>query len=256
VNNMEKTMTLVEHLEDLRRVLLKSVYAIIISTVIIYGFFREQLFNLIIIPVTQLGLPLIATAATEAFITKLKVSAMAGLIVSLPWIILQVWGFILPALYPKERRYLYILVPASIILFAGGALFAYFTVLPIAIRFLLITSAEGVAVMLTVSRYLGFLISFLLPFGIVFQMPLVVFFLTRTGVIEATSLARYRRLAILLIFVVAAILTPPDVISQLLLAGPMLLLYEISILIARVFRRRETEAVITEEITDCNQPGD
>jgi len=235
----EKTMTIVEHLEELRKVVVVSIVAVIVSSMVIFIFFRDVLFMIAIRPLADYGIPVIFIGPTEALFSKLKISILTGLFVSLPIILWKIWGFVLPALHSNERRYVYLLMPASLLLFLLGVSFAYFTVLQVATRLLLVTAAEGLEPMITVSKYISFLISFLLPFGLVFELPLIVFFLTRIGLINHSFLAKNRRYAILIIFIISALFTPPDVVSQILLAGPMVILYEISILISRLAKPRE-----------------
>jgi len=230
----EKSMSIVEHLEELRKVVVVSVIAVLISTMAIFFLFRDVLFMAAIKPLADYGIPVVFIGPTEALFSKLKISIIVGLLISLPVILWKVWSFVVPALHAKERRYVYMLVPASLLLFLLGVSFAYFTVLQIATRFLLVTAAEGLEPMITVSKYISFLISFLLPFGIIFELPLVVFFLTHIGLINHNFLARNRRYAILIAFIIAAVFTPPDVVSQILLAAPMIILYEISIWVSRV----------------------
>ncbi|MEW6661507.1 MAG: twin-arginine translocase subunit TatC [Bacillota bacterium] len=230
----EKSMTIVEHLEELRKVVVVSIIAVLISTMAIFFLFRDLLFMAAIKPLADYGIQVVFIGPTEALFSKLKISIFAGLFVSLPVILWKIWSFVVPALHTNERRYVYLLVPTSLLLFLLGVSFAYFTVLQVATRFLLVIAAEGLEPMITVSKYISFLVSFLLPFGAVFELPLIVFFLTHIGIINHSFLARNRRYAILITFVLAALLTPPDVVSQTLLAGPMVILYEISIWVSRV----------------------
>lgn len=243
----EKNMTLIEHLEELRRVFIISIVAVLVAAAASYFAFGEQIFELIMRPLKEFGVPLIYIGVTEAFITKIKVSIFAGIILALPIILWQFWSFIVPALHRHEKKYFYLLVPTSLVLFAAGVLFAYTTVLRFAVRFLMVVSGEGLEAMISVGKYVTFLFAFLIPFGFVFQLPLVVFFLTRMGLITPQFLSRNRKYAILVMVVVAAVLTPPDVISQMLLGGPMILLYEISILISRLVKARKKEILEEEE---------
>ncbi|KKM11932.1 preprotein translocase subunit TatC [Clostridiales bacterium PH28_bin88] len=236
-------MTLVEHLEELRKVLVISTLAVAATTLVIFFLYREPLFQLATAPLTELNLPLIYIAPTEALFTKLKISAIAGVIISLPVVMWQVWSFVMPALHYHERRIIYVMVPSSMALFITGVLFAYYTVFRFAARFLLVTAGQGLEAMITVSKYVSFLVSFLLPFGLVFELPLVVLLLTRLGLVTPKFLAKNRKYAILITFVIAAALTPgPDVVSQLLMAGPMIILYELSILISRVVKAKKKAA--------------
>ena len=235
----DKNMSVTGHLGELRRVFLVSFIAIFIASVIIYLGFRERILEFFLKPVEGLELSFVFVGMTEAFLTKIKISVLAGFIVSLPIVTWQVWSFVVPALRPTERKYIYILVPISLILFLIGVAFAYTTVFQLAAKFLLVEAGAGLEPMIAISKYISFIIYFLLPFGIVFQLPLVIAFLSRTGMVTAKTLSRKRKHAILIIFTVAALLTPPDIISQALLAGPVLVLYEISILVARIIKPKK-----------------
>lgn len=240
-------MTITEHLEELRKVLLVSLAALAVATVITYFGFRSQLLSLLTRPVKELGVSLVYITPAEAFFTSIKMSFLAAIFLALPVILWEVWSFILPALHPHERRWVYIVMPFSLIFFFGGIVFGYSVVLPVALRFLLVTASEGFQPLITISRYLGFLTTFVLPFGVIFQLPLVVMLLTRLGLVSPQFLARNRKLAVLVIMVIAAVITPtPDVVSQLLLGLPMVLLYESSIWLSYLVRRKQ-EKVEGEE---------
>ena len=236
----ENNMTLTEHLGDLRRVLTVSIIAIFVTSIASYAAFGDQLFGLVTEPLKKFDVELIYIGMAEAFVTKIKVAILAGIILALPVILWQIWSFVAPALLPKERRYFILLIPISALLFAGGALFAYLVVFNFAARFLLVVVSGDLTPMLSVGKYVSFLIAFVLPFGAVFELPLVVYFLTKIGLINHRWLARNRKFALFGFFIIAAVLTPPDVVSQILLAGPMLVLYEIGVIIARFVKPRET----------------
>lgn len=228
-------MTLMEHLEELRRVLVVCTVAVGVSTALIYGFFRHQLYGLVTFPLRQYDAPLIFIGLGEAFLTQIKLALAAGFVLALPIVLWQVWGFVVPALRPGERRVVGLTALFSLVAFFAGAAFAYFTVFRFAARFLITVAGPEVTPMLSIGHYVSFLISFLIPFGFAFELPVVVYFLARWGVVTASWLAGHRRPVIVLVFVAAAALTPgPDVFSQLLMAGPLLGLYEISILVAKV----------------------
>ncbi|MGB9662413.1 MAG: twin-arginine translocase subunit TatC [Moorellaceae bacterium] len=236
----DKSMTITEHLEELRRVLIVCSIALGLATLVTYFGFRSQLLALLTRPAKALGVSLVYITPGEAFFTSIKVSFLAAIFLALPVILWQVWSFVLPALHPHERRWVYIIMPFSLLLFVGGIAFGYYVVFPAVLRFLLVTASEGFQPLITISRYLGFLSTFVLPFGLVFQLPLVIMLLTRWGLVTPGFLARNRKIAVLIIFVVAAILTPtPDVISQLLMGLPMVLLYESSIWLSYLVRRRQ-----------------
>ncbi|WP_231967714.1 twin-arginine translocase subunit TatC [Thermanaeromonas toyohensis] len=241
-------MTITEHLEELRKVLLVSLAALAVATVITYFGFRSQLLALLTRPVRDLGVTLVYITPGEAFFTSIKISFLAAIFLALPVILWEVWSFILPALHPHERRWVYIVMPFSLLLFFSGIIFGYLVVFPVALRFFLVTASEGFQPLITISKYLGFLTTFVLPFGLVFQLPLVIMLLTRLGLVSPQFLARNRKLAVLVIMVIAGVITPtPDVVSQLLLGLPMVLLYESSVWLSYLVRRRQ-EKVESEEV--------
>jgi sec-independent protein translocase protein TatC len=238
----DKSMTLTEHLEALRRVLLVSIIALVIATIAVYFGFRGQLLVLILRPIKELGINPVFITPWEAFFTTIKISFVAAIFLALPVILWEVWSFVLPALHSHERRLIYMLMPASIVLFAGGIVFGYLVVFPAAIHFLLVSASEGFTPLISISRYFSFLTMFILPFGAVFQLPLVIMLLTHLGLITPRFLAKNRKYAVLIIFILAAILTPtPDMISQTLMALPVIALYEVSIWISYLVRRRREE---------------
>ncbi|MEN6350722.1 MAG: twin-arginine translocase subunit TatC [Syntrophomonas sp.] len=228
-----KDKGIIEHLEDFRKHLLISIAAIVSGAII--GFSHsEKLISILILPLNSLNQKLIVTGVTEAFYVKLKVSLIAGVILAFPVIVIAFWRFFKPALRPRERKYIYWLFPISIILFAGGILFAYYIILPLLLSFFIYTAGNNLSTMIKVDEYFSFLCSFVLPFGLIFELPVIVFFLTAIGIVNHKMLAKNRKYALLIIVILAAALTPgPDPISQLSMAAPVYLLYEISILVAR-----------------------
>lgn len=240
-------LTIIEHLEELRKVIIISVIALMAGALIVYFTFREQLFLFLIEPVKELNVPLVQITITEAFFTKLKISLLAGLVLAMPVILWQVFSFILPALTAREKKLVFILFPASVVAFAGGIAFSYEVVLRFAMLFLLTGVSTGLTPMISISKYISFLLGFVLPFGFIFEMPLVAIFLARLGIINYATLAKKRKYAILAVVTIAAALTPgPDVVSQLLMAGPMLILYELSIVLARIFAKKPELAETSE----------
>ncbi len=240
-------LSLVEHLEDLRKVFIVSLIAILVTTVISYFAFGEQLLDLVTGPLEKWDVKLVYIGMAEAFITKIKLAVLTGIIMALPIMSWQVWQFVKPALYPRERRFILTAIPLFAILFASGACFAYFVVFNFAARFLLVVVSDQLVPMLSVGPYVSFLVTFLVPFGLVFELPLVVYLLTRMGFVSYHWLTKNRRFAILICFILGAVLTPPDIISQVLLAGPMVLLYEISILVARFVKPKPDRQFIEEK---------
>ncbi len=229
----EEKQTIINHLEDLRKTLVISLTAITIASVFAF-YFNEQILSIIIQPLSALNEQLIVTGVTEAFFVKLKLSFLAGFILSFPIVAWSIWRFFQPALYENERKYIYFLLPISIALFAGGILFSYFGILHLVLNFFIYIAGENLETMFKVDQYVSFVIAFTLPFGIVFELPVVVYFLTKMGIVTREMLAKNRKYALLIIVILAAAFTPgPDPFSQILMAGPVYLLYEVSIIVAK-----------------------
>lgn len=227
---------LMQHVLALRRVLLISVGAAAAGFLLSFYFLRGYIMDFISRPIEAKGITLIYTAVSEALVTQLKVSLVAGIVLASPVIVWQIWSFIKPALYDHEqktfRRWFFV----ALVLFLLGIVFCYLSVYPMAMNFFLV-EGEGVATpMLSIDKYVGFLMGFLLPFGLTFQLPVVIYLTTRVGLTTVEMLTSKRKYVILAVAIIAAILTPPDVVSQILLALPMLLLYEVGVLIARVVK--------------------
>lgn len=238
----EATMPLTAHLEELRWRVVKALIAVMIAFVGCY-LFSDRVFELLTQPLLGLGddrLQLIGTGITEAFFTRLKVSFIAAIFVASPAIFYQTWRFIEPGLVDQERRLAIPFVLAATVFFVSGAVFCYVFVFPVGYAFFLEEYANiGVAPQIRISEYLSFASRMLLAFGITFEMPVVTFFLARVGMVDHHTLIGWARYAIVTVFIVAAVLTPgPDIASQLLMAGPLLALYVLSIGVAFVFRRR------------------
>jgi sec-independent protein translocase protein TatC len=238
----EKNMSIVGHLEDLRRVLVISLVSIIIASLGIFFAFKDPLMNFLLAPMQRMDINIVILAPAEAFITHIKASFFAGILISLPIILWQIWSFIMPALHYHERRPVVAIVPASFLLFLAGVAFAYYMVIPLAIIFLIGVAGEGISPMISLSRYISFLITFCLPFGLVFQLPLIILLLTMLGIVTPKFLSENRKYALLIIAVLSATLTPPDVISMMLMAVPMVFLYEASIILVRIFVRKKIAA--------------
>ena len=166
---------------------------------------------------------------------------MAGVFVACPFLFYQIWAFIAPGLYEEEKKYIIPLALSSALFFVLGGVFCYFGVFPFAFEFFMSYSTDNIVAMLSINEYLSFALKMVLAFGLIFEMPLFSFFLARMGIITAQKMRDVRKYAILAIFVVAAILTPPDVFSQLMMAGPMLVLYEVSIWVAALVGKKKVE---------------
>jgi len=228
------------HLEELRKRLLACAIAVGIGFVAAY-FFKERLFELLVMPLKRVlpkGEKLIFTNLPEMFFIYLKVSFVAGILVAMPFIFYEIWMFVAPGLYQKEKKFLIPFVISSSILFIAGALFGYFVVFPFGFKFFMSFANEFIKPLPSVKQYFSFSTRLLLAFGLVFELPVATFFLTKMGLVTDIFLKRQRKFAVLLIFVAAAILTPPDVITQLMMAGPLLVLYEISILVSKLAGRK------------------
>jgi sec-independent protein translocase protein TatC len=187
---------------------------------------------------------------TEAFMTVLKISMLAAIFLSMPFILYQGWRFVAPGLYKNERRYLVGFVISATVLFFAGVAFAYYIVFPLGFRFLISFGGElDMVATLSIAWYLNLVMKLLLAFGIVFELPVVIFFLAKIGLVNAEMLKKYRKFAIVGIFTLAAILTPPDVISQIAMAIPLLFLYELSIWITKVFGPKPDNNAEAEDAT-------
>ena len=237
------------HLEELRKRLIVCFVAVGVGFAASYGF-KEILFGILVQPLRQVMNPgdtLIYTGLPEAFFTYLKVSLLSGIMLAAPVILYQFWMFVAPGLYRKERRILLPIVFLSSLFFIGGSLFGYFIVFPWGFKFFLGFATETIRPLPSMKEYLGFSAKLLLAFGLVFELPLVITFLARLGLVSVSFLKKNRKYAVLLFFAGAAMLTPPDVVTQVMMALPLMLLYEISILGARIFGRAKPPAETPSE---------
>jgi len=233
------------HLEELRKRIVICFIAIGIGFIVSYGF-KEKIFHYLTMPLIsamQADDKLIFTGLPEAFFTYLKVSLLSGLMIAAPVLLYQFWMFVAPGLYGKERKLLVPIVFLSSFFFIGGALFGYFIVFPFGFKFFLGFASETIRPLPSMREYLSFSSKLLLAFGLVFELPLVLTFLARLGIVTVEFLKKNRKYALLLFFVFAAILTPPDVVTQIMMAFPLMLLYEISILGARVFGKKKSQKI-------------
>ncbi|TIH20070.1 twin-arginine translocase subunit TatC [Marinifilum sp. JC120] len=236
----EAPMTFLEHLEELRRRFVRIFLACGLGFLACYSF-AKPLFSLLMAPLVAVLPPdstLIFTSLPEGFVTYLKVAFVAGIFTVSPYIFAQVWGFIAPGLYEHERKWMIPLAFLSAFFFVGGALFGYYVVFPFGCEFFMGFADEFIRPMPTLREYLGFSLKLLFAFGIIFELPLFIFFLARLGVVTAEGLRSKRKYAILVCFICSALLTPPDVMTQTLMAGPLIILYEIGIWVAYFFGKR------------------
>ncbi|MGH7421507.1 MAG: twin-arginine translocase subunit TatC [Candidatus Rokuibacteriota bacterium] len=192
---------------------------------------------------------LVFTTPTEAFWTYMKVAMIMGLFIAMPVILWNVWAFVAPGLHKRERKYAAPFVIIGSLLFIGGGAFAMFVVVPFAITFLVsFGQGQGLRPMITISSYIDFILKFTLAFGLVFEMPVVITLLSMLGIVTPQFLSKNRKYAVLINFVIAAILTPtPDLLNQSLMAGPLIILYEVGIICSRVFGRKKPKPAETEE---------
>jgi sec-independent protein translocase protein TatC len=250
---MTEELPLTSHLEELRKRLMIAAGAWLVAFLACYSY-AEQLFQLVAEPVRSVlpeGSSLVFIQATEPFFTLLKVAALAGLVVAFPIIVWQVWAFVAPGLYPNEKRFAFPFVLFSSLCFGSGAYFGFTLVFPMVFSFLVTygTGVGGVNAMLSMGAYLTLAMRLLVAFGLVFELPIVIFFLARMGVIDHRWLAKNRKYAVLVAFIVGAVLTPPDIFSQASIAVPFILLYEVGILVARLFGKPKRDSAEDEAET-------
>ncbi len=230
---LEHKSALTEHIKALRRVLIVSVSAVGIAFLVLFYLCCTPLVDFVLDPVRSRGIDVISTAVSEALMLKFKTCLVAAVVIAMPVIIQQIWSFVTPALYDSEKRLFACLFVVMLLLFVFGVVFCYVYVFPLAVD-LFWEASDGVATaMWSVQEYFNFVLSFVLPFGAMFELPVVIYMLSRHGMVTYATLARNRKYVALAIAVVAAILTPPDVVSQCMLGIPMYLLYEISVQVAR-----------------------
>jgi sec-independent protein translocase protein TatC len=246
---VDTPMPLTAHLVELRSRLFACVIAIGVGFFLSYAF-KERIVAALQSPLVLFGAPLTVPlqiiAPAEAFLTYLKVSFLAGAFLALPAILYQLWKFVAPGLLEHEKRYTVPFIIGSTMLFYAGGVMFYF-LLPIIIDFLLSFSSQDIQAQLSVGYYVSFCIRLMIAFGIVFQLPMVVIFLTQLELLSSRTLIKNFRYAVVLTFVVAAILTPPDVISQTFMALPTLSLYGVSILIAKRIEKRRAQRQVLED---------
>lgn len=237
-------MTFLGHLQELRMRLTRCLIAAFVGLLACYGF-SEQLFQKLMEPLVTLlepaGGSLIYTGLPEAFFTHLKVAAVAGLFAASPYIFYQLWMFVAPGLYEGERKWIVPIAVCSAACFVTGALFGYYVVFPFGFQFFLGYATDFIRPMPSVKEYFSFATGMLFAFGLIFELPLFMLFLASLGIVTSKGLRKYRKYAMLGSFVVAAILTPPDVVSQILMAGPLCLLYEVGIWVAWIFGKKPKE---------------
>ncbi len=228
----DNKLNFIEHLSELRNRIIKSIIFIFICSVFTYNYI-DVLLAILVKPVGKL----VFIAPREAFIANIKIAFFAGLFLSSPFVLYQVWRFISVALKRNEKKYALIFGLLSFVLFILGCIFGYFIIVPIGINFLLGFSSDFVTPMITISRYVSFVGTLTFAFSLVFQLPLIILFLTKIGIVTPKFLSARRKEMLVFIFILAAVLTPPDVITQVLMALPLIVLYELGIVFSKIAYR-------------------
>jgi len=240
-------LSFLEHLVELRSRLLKACLSVVVVLVALLPFSRSLYETLAAPMMAQLpeGSSMIAIDVASPFLTPFKLTLLISIMISIPVVLYQLWAFVAPALFKHEKRLARPLLLSSVFLFYAGCAFAYFVVFPLVFGFLTRIAPEGVAVMTDISKYLDFVMTLFLAFGITFEVPIATIILVATGITTADKLASWRPYIIVGAFALGMILTPPDVISQTLLALPMWLLFEVGIVFSRILipqKEKEAEA--------------
>lgn len=232
----EKRLTLVGHLDELRKRIIYIITAVMIGSIVSYKQI-DAIVDFILQPAKDLHFIYLSPA--DLFLAYIKLAIVSGFIITLPITIYQTWRFILPGIGKKQKVFVMLASLMSMIFFAAGALFSYYGIIPLSIQFFIKMSRQEIAPLFSFTSYMGFVGSLLLAFGITFQMPIFIMLLTQFNIITPEFLKRSRKVFVVLIFILAAILTPPDVISQILLAVPMLVLLELSIIVSLLITKRK-----------------
>ena len=246
--------TLESHLVELRTRLIRSALAVLVIFICLVPF-AERVFTLIATPLMERlpeGATMIATQVASPFLTPFKMSLFVAVFLAMPVLLYQVWLFVAPGLYRKEKRFAYPLLLSSIVLFYAGVAFAYYVVFPLMFAFFAGVAPEGVTMMTDISAYLDFILTIFFAFGLAFEVPIATVMLVWSGLVSIESLGKARAYVFLGAFVLGMLLTPPDVISQTLLAVPVYLLYESGLILARVFG---PERAPSDEPPKAETPG-
>ncbi len=242
------------HLIELRDRILRIVVVVIAIFVVLF-FFANDLYHIVAAPLlAQLpeGSTMIATGVAAPFLTPFKLSLVTSIFIAIPYIFYQLWSFVAPGLYRHEKRLALPLLASSVFLFYSGIVFSFYVVFPLMFAFFTATTPEGVAMMTDISQYLDFILKMFFAFGLAFEVPIITIVLTITGVTNADKLAEKRPYIIVGSFVIGMLLTPPDIISQILLAIPIWLLFELGVVFSRIIGKRKTEQEAQEQ---ANNPS-
>lgn len=247
VDNKEEDLaegTLLSHLIELRSRLIKIAAAVLVLFVALIPF-AQEIFSVVSKPLVEVlpGQQMIATAVASPLLTPFKLTFFVALFIAMPVVLYQVWAFVAPGLYKKEKRFAFPLLGSSILLFYAGVAFAYFVVFPLVFGFFTAITPSGVEMMTDISAYLDFITTIVLAFGIAFEVPIATVLIVWTGLTTPAKLGKARPYVFLMAFVVGMLLTPPDIISQTLLAVPVYFLYELGIMMSRFFSKKPEEAM-------------
>ncbi len=239
----DHNLTILGHIAEFRSRLFKAIIAVIITTIVAFVF-ADQIFQVLTLPAK--GYPLIYIDMTEMFGVYMNVCLTAGIILAMPYLVYQALMFIAPALTPKEKKYVYMIIPWIGLMFLSGVAFAYFVMLPPAIQFLFNFGSNIAAPQIRIGSYITVITRVLLAAGIIFELPVISTFLARLGLLSSEWLARKRKFAIVLAFILGAIITPTfDPVNQSLVAAPLIVLYEISIWLAKLVQRKQSRTIIS-----------
>ncbi|WP_246540350.1 twin-arginine translocase subunit TatC [sulfur-oxidizing endosymbiont of Gigantopelta aegis] len=258
-STMETEQPFMAHLIELRDRILRIVVVVIAFFLVLF-FFANDLYQLVAEPLMKQlpeGSTMIATGVAAPFLTPFKLSLVASIFIAIPYVFYQFWSFVAPGLYQHEKRLALPLIASSVILFYGGIVFSFYVVFPLMFAFFTATTPDGVTMMTDISQYLDFILKMFFAFGLAFEVPIVTIVLTLTGVTDADKLAAKRPYVIVGSFVIGMLLTPPDIISQTLLAIPVWLLFELGIVFSRIIgnRRKKQEAADNNDNDDNPTPS-
>jgi len=232
-------MPFLDHLEELRWRIIKSLISVVIFTIFAFTI-SDYVLDWLLVPASQISAPIsLQVLKIQAiFIIKLEIALIVGVIISLPVILYQIWAFLAPGLHKHEKKYVWPLIFFAMVSFCLGGAFAYYILIPYTLDFFLGLAPANIANNIAIDYYFGFLLRFIIVFGVVFELPVLSVILSSMGLINPTFLKKYRRHAIVIIFIVAAILTPPDPTTQIMLAVPLVILYEVTIFISYIFSKK------------------
>ncbi len=243
----DKAQGLTEHLTELRTRIIYSLLGLLVTTGIAYAY-SEQLFNLVRLPIAKYLTTggLVYTGPMDKFMAHIKIAVVFGIVTSCPFWLYQIWRFIAPGLYRDEKKYAALFISAGSILFLGGVVFAYLVALPMAFDFLFTFGGDVDKPMITIEQYLGFFNQFCLMFGVAFELPLILSILGMMGIVSQKFLIDKGRYAVMILAVIAAIITPPDVMSMIIMLVPLIALYYVGVVVVGIIEKGRRKAAVNE----------